>query len=58
MTDEPKPNPNTVERDKTGTAQGITARCHLCPWTSGGHFSGSGASAAKMDHMERAHGRS
>lgn len=52
-----EPKPNTVERDKDGKPQGITARCHLCSWTRGRYFSSMAASAAKQDHMESAHGR-
>lgn len=33
--------------------QGIVARCE-CGWVSGWHFSASAASAALMDHRERA----
>lgn len=31
---------------------GIVARC-VCGWSSGGHFSSMGASAAMMDHKEK-----
>lgn len=50
-----EPKPNTVDRDETGKASGITARRDLCSWSSS-HFTNMAASVEKMDHMERAHG--